>query len=90
MTAATSATASAAAIAFVSPSTSRLFILPILIQPQPTTICPVTDWLDIGPMSMAAIAIVCPIADQLDIGPINVVCNCCKALHWIDEQVGST
>jgi len=40
-------------------------------------------------MSMAAFATVRPIADQLDIGPMNTACDYCKALHWIDEWIGS-
>jgi len=42
---------------------------------------PITDQLDIGPISIATIAIVRPITDQLDIGPINIAYNYCQALH---------
>ena len=81
-------TASTAASAAISPSTSRLLIPPILIQPRPIMVRLVMDQLDIKPISIVAIITVRPIADQLDIKPINTACDYYGALHWINKQVG--
>ena len=57
----------------------------MLIQLWPTTVRPIAEQLDRGP-----IITVRPITEQLDLGPMDVAYSFYAALYWIDERVSTS